>query len=171
MKTGNADIERLHSTLEHIRLFNADPCNEDSLDEKVFKAVVLYNNTIHTSTKMRPIDFINNIISEEEITSLSKLLHTNKTNKVNKLNEHRETVTNFENEFVRNNRIGKSNPKYINIKNYKQVGNHLISNKHPKKSYKNQVKRKNKFQNYHCRQNDDVGNSNAVSSSNQRTTN
>lgn len=172
LKTGNADIERLHSTFnEHIRLFNADPCNEDSLDEKVFKAVVLYNNTIHTSTKMRPIDFINNIISEEEITSLSKLLHANKTNKINKLNENRETVTNFENEFVRNNRIGKSNPKYINIKNYKQAGNHLISDKHPKKSYKNQVKRKTKFQNYHYRQNDDVGNSNAVSSSNQRTTN
>ncbi|XP_055850313.1 uncharacterized protein LOC129914890 [Episyrphus balteatus] len=71
LKTGNADIERLHSTFnEHIRLFNADPCNEDSLDEKVFKAVVLYNNTIHTRKASNTIELKINPCSTETVESM-----------------------------------------------------------------------------------------------------
>lgn len=45
-KTGNSDVERLHQTLnEHIRLFKADPNNEDIIHDKVFKSILYYNNT------------------------------------------------------------------------------------------------------------------------------
>lgn len=61
-KTGNSDVERLHQTLnEHIRLFKADPNNEDTIHDKVFKSILYYNNSIHSSINAKPIEFLNNI--------------------------------------------------------------------------------------------------------------
>jgi len=146
-KTGNSDIERLHLTLnEHIRLFNADPNNNDTVQEKVLKAIILYNNTIHSTTSVRPIDFLNNLLSLEDISNLSKKMEDNKRSQF--LKQTNEDNRNFENEFVNNNKIGKSQPKYKQIEGYKQDGNYLISSDNPQiKIYKDQIKRK-----YNCQE-------------------
>lgn len=63
----NGPVERLHSTLiEHIRLFNnQDAYKKDSISNKVRLAILAYNNTIHSITKLKPIDLINGHISNE----------------------------------------------------------------------------------------------------------
>lgn len=146
LKTGNADIERLHGTLnEHIRLFNADPNNKDDINENVHKAIISYNNSIHTTTNFRPIDLLNNIIAQEEISKLSQIMHQKKIKRINKLNQkaNRVDTESFANSIVNNNRVSKAKPKYKKIINYKQDGNYLVSNDNKfKKIYKSQVKRK-----------------------------
>lgn len=54
-------MERFHSTLiEHIRLFNQqENFKNNSIEEKVNYAVLAYNNTNHTTTKLKPIEIIN----------------------------------------------------------------------------------------------------------------
>lgn len=149
-KTGNSDVERLHLTLnEHMRLYNADPNNFDTIQENVYKAIVCYNNTIHSTTNIRPIDLFNNILCHEDISKLSEKLVRNKQT----LNAKQDNIneSNFSNIFVKNNQVGKSNPKYKEISNYTQYGNYLINNKDNKrKIYKDQVKRKYKYQNEDC---------------------
>lgn len=149
-KTGNADVERLHSTLnEHVRIFNADAKNVDDLKGKVFKAVISYNNTIHSTTRIRPIDFINNLLSEQDLNTFSEKLHKGKEGKIKALNNknNRTNDQNFENNYIKNYRVSKSQPKYKKINNFQREGDHLISkNNNFKKVYKTQVKRKFKFQ-------------------------
>lgn len=74
-KTGNSDVERFHSTLnEHIRTFRADNNNKDTLRDMIFKAVTIYNKTIHSTTKRRPIDFLNGTIKNEEYNEIVELV-------------------------------------------------------------------------------------------------
>lgn len=56
----NGQIERFHSTLiEHIRLMkNQDQYNGDPIEIKVMYALIAYNNTIHTATKLTPFEII-----------------------------------------------------------------------------------------------------------------
>ena len=114
MKTGNSDVERLHGTLnEHMRLFNANADNKDDIYGKVFKAIVLHNNTIHTTTNNRPIDLLNNMIPKEEIIKMSQKIHANKIKRIGILNQkaNRLATSSFANNIVRNNRVSKSKPK------------------------------------------------------------
>lgn len=54
--TGNADIERLHSTIsEKIRTLRIES-NQLSIKEKISKAIEWYNNSYHSTTKEKPID-------------------------------------------------------------------------------------------------------------------
>lgn len=149
-KTGNSDVERLHLTLnEHIRLFNADSNNFDNLQEQVTKAIIAYNNTIHSTTKLKPIDFINNSISRDDLKEMSDKLNEKKRDRINAINMKQNNInhSNFENNYVKNYRVGKSQPKYKKISNYRVEGNHLVSNDNKfKKIYKTQVKRKYTFQ-------------------------
>ena len=54
IKTGN----------EHLRILEAEGC-ENELEDRIFKAILSYNNSIHSTTRIRPIDFIQNNISKE----------------------------------------------------------------------------------------------------------
>lgn len=56
----NGIVERFHSTLiEHIRLFNnRKEFENESIYTKVRYAILAYNNTIHSVTKLRPIQII-----------------------------------------------------------------------------------------------------------------
>lgn len=57
----NGICERFHSTLiEHIRLFNNQKEYEnDSIEMKVNYAVLAYNNTMHSATKLKPYEIVN----------------------------------------------------------------------------------------------------------------
>lgn len=149
LKTGNADVERLHSTLnEHIRLLNADPNNESDLHGNVFKAITAYNQTLHSTTRHKPIDFINNLISADDLEIFATGQHEAKEKRIEQLNQGRNQSGDFGNVFVDNNRVSKSRPKYKKIENFSIQGNYITSNNDKfKRLYKTQVKRRQKYQN------------------------
>jgi hypothetical protein len=63
----NGQIERFHSTLvEYIRILNNRPeFNEESIEDKVNYAVLAYNNTIHSVTKLKPSEILAGHINTE----------------------------------------------------------------------------------------------------------
>ncbi|CAD7001845.1 unnamed protein product [Ceratitis capitata] len=104
-KTGNSDVERLHSTLnEHLRMFNDDGNNTDNMKEKVFKAITAYNNTIHSTIKKRPIDLINNLLPEQELIKFAETLQKQKEDIINNINrkENRVDIQDFQNKYIKN---------------------------------------------------------------------
>ena len=56
-KTGNSDVECLHSTLnEHLRILACDNSHElQSIEDKVFYIMSVYKRTIHSTTNLKPI--------------------------------------------------------------------------------------------------------------------
>lgn len=62
----NSPIERFHSTLiEHIRLLNTRGFLKTPIRMKITYAVLAYNHSIHSVTKLKPIDVINGHISSD----------------------------------------------------------------------------------------------------------
>lgn len=134
--TGNADIEKLHSTLnEQIRIMEISPqFKELRMRDKCFKAIEFYNHSIHSVTKERPIDFITGNLKTNKQT-IQRRLEEDKKNRIEKLNEDRQSEQN-------------RNENRVLIKNYK-----ALRHKHePKYKYANNqnlhpvnIKRKYKF--------------------------
>ena len=118
--TGNADIERLHSTI-----------GELNIKEKMFKAVEWYNNSIHSTTKEKPINIQE---GKCEIKKIYENFVKEKTRYISKLNIKREDY-----------KEGRSEGY---IKNYKSV-RHKEEPKFVKKDLKDihssNIKRKYKF--------------------------
>lgn len=122
-KTGNSDIERFHQTLnEHIRTFAADDNNKDSLRNKVLKAVTIYNKTIHSSTKKRPVDFTNGTITSQDYPKIIETINNNKERYINKHNKNKTDIdlTNTNHAYLKvrtNNKLKathiKSNPEVL----------------------------------------------------------
>lgn len=62
----NGVIERLHSTLiEHTRILNTRGFLKTPMNQKIIYAILAYNNSIHTTTKLKPIDVINGHINND----------------------------------------------------------------------------------------------------------
>lgn len=58
-------IERFHSTLiEHVRLLNTRGFLKTPISHKIVYAILAYNNSLHSVTKLKPIDIINGHITE-----------------------------------------------------------------------------------------------------------
>lgn len=98
--TGNADVERLHSTLiEKIQAIEEDI----SIEQKVQKAIGNYNDRYHSTIEMSPRD-------ANQLTNMAQLIEKSKKKKIGyirKLNRQRE-------QYVENRNEGY-------IKNYKRV--------------------------------------------------
>uniref|UniRef100_A0A1A9WP03 Integrase catalytic domain-containing protein n=1 Tax=Glossina brevipalpis TaxID=37001 RepID=A0A1A9WP03_9MUSC len=71
--TSNADIERLHNTInEHIGLFtHHDRNEEDTVEEKIMRIIGFYNNSVHSITGRKPIDFTTGKIHENEYENVN----------------------------------------------------------------------------------------------------
>lgn len=83
----NSPVERLHSTLiEHMRLLNTQGFKESPTKSKMTYAILAYNHSIHSVTKLKPIDVINgHIINENPFDiDINKLLLNNY------INDHKE---------------------------------------------------------------------------------
>lgn len=149
-KTGNADVERLHGTLnEHLRIMAVDKSNDsEDIDEKMDKIIGIYNNTIHSTTKMRPMDFITKHFDKTEIKELSEKFEKEKTARISKLNEKRNNNFRLNENIVSNREIAKNKPKYKKLTNFRIDNNYVIdtNNKRNTKYSKNQLKRKFKYQ-------------------------
>lgn len=62
----NGVVERLHSTLaEHIRLLNNQNFSKTPISQKMIYAILAYNNSLHSATKIKPTDVINGHITED----------------------------------------------------------------------------------------------------------
>ncbi|CAD7000909.1 unnamed protein product [Ceratitis capitata] len=91
--TSNADIERLRNTInEHIRLLRQNERSRHETVEKILRIIGFYNNTIHSTTKTKPIDFINGKIHEDKYEDIHDLILKKKENYINNLNKDRKDV-------------------------------------------------------------------------------
>ena len=83
--TGNADIERLHSTIAEILLTMNQ---EESVNTKMFRAFQIYNKRYHTTIGMSPEQ-----VQHTNIEAVVKRLENRKTNVINKRNQGRDDYT------------------------------------------------------------------------------
>lgn len=129
--TGNADVERLHSTLsEKFRTLEAQNSNL-STQERIFKCIEWYNNSIHSTTKERPMDILEGKVDKNIIFSRLKAA---KDKVIAKRNENREDITrNGQEGYVKNYKAlrHKYEPRYRKL---------TLENVHP-----SNIKRETKF--------------------------
>ena len=146
--TGNAPVERFHSTLtEIIRIIYHQNKNK-SISEVIDEAVITYNNSIHATTKLTPFELISGhynrsnpfIIQPNYNTrhdylnehtanyeELSKIVHQRsleaKEKNINKLNTNRKTPIDFtKNDIVyeQDNRRNKLAPRFTKHRRQQQ---------------------------------------------------
>lgn len=148
--TSNSDVERLHNTInEHIRLLRHDQNKEiDTVEEKILKIISFYNNTIHSTTNRKPIDFNNGKVKDDEYNDIRDRIIKIKEKTISKLNHTREEVEVQSGPiFLKEVRGGKNYPKFRKIEVEKPDENHVINKETGLKYYKSHVKRNKKFQN------------------------
>lgn len=147
--TSNADIERLHNTMnEHIRLLRHDEKNEsETVEDKILRVIKFYNNTIHSTTNRKPIDFINGKIPESEYPEIHDRITKIKEKIIGKLNQNRSDVlVEAGPNFIKEIRGGKNHARYRKIVTEKLDDDHIIDTKNRLKYYKTHVKPKKKFE-------------------------
>lgn len=126
----NGQIERFHSTLiEHVRLLNNQKeYSKDSIETKVNYALLAYNNSLHSVTKLTPAEIISghlnvespfNINLDQQLVNNYIENHKNKTRLLyNKINEalikNKESTINKANE---NRHEPPEIPKQVYVKN------------------------------------------------------
>lgn len=149
--TGNSDIERFHLTLnEHIRLFKLS-LRDEQIDDStlVFKAVQIYNDSIHSTTGEKPVNLLHNKFDSSVWKKLHEKVDRVRKNQIEKLNENRSECQDFrERELVKN--LGfqaiKQKPKYI-IKQVKENSKNNFTDEDGCKRDRQIVKRNYKYQN------------------------
>lgn len=147
--TSNADIERLHNTInEHIRLLRHDRENKDeSMEDKMIRIIGFYNNTIHSMTGIKPIDFVNGKVHEGRYIGIRDLINAKKEKYTQKLNENRKD---FELEsgpnYIKEIRGGKNHRKYRKVHAEKIDDDHIQTTETGYKYYKTHVRPTKKYQ-------------------------
>lgn len=147
--TSNADIERLHNTInEHIRLLRHDDANKnETVEEKIIRIIGFYNRTIHSTTKQRPIDFINGTIHEDQYVDIRDLIVTKKENSINKLNKDRNDIEINEGiNYIKEIRGGKNHRKYRKIDTEKIDKDHVEHKDTRLKYYKTHIRQGKQYQ-------------------------
>lgn len=145
--TSNADVERLHNTInEHIRILKHDPNKDtETTEEKIFRIIKYYNDTIHSTTGRKPIDFINGTITREDYISIKEKIEKKKQNKINKLNQKREDVNIRSGPvFLKQVRGGKNYSRFKKANVQELDENHVTLK--GQKYYKAHIKQNKKFQ-------------------------
>lgn len=146
--SSNSDVERLHNTInEHIRILRHDPDKDiDTVEEKLYKIIMFYNNTIHSSTGCRPSDFMNGKIKEDSYPSIEEKLVKTKEKIIEKANQNREDCDLHTGDvYIKQERGGKNHPKFRKAYVEKLDDNH-VTTKNGHKYYKSHLKRKKTFQ-------------------------
>lgn len=147
--TSNADVERFHNTLnEHVRILKHDSQKDiETVEEKIFRCVKYYNNTIHSTTQRKPIDFINGTINREDYPNIRDRMIKIKERTIGKINKNREDVEIQTGPiYLKDERGGKNHSKFRKVRVSQVDGDHVITSS-GHKYYKSHIKRKKKFQN------------------------
>lgn len=133
----------MHNTInEHIRLLRHDPNkNIDSVDEKLYKIIMFYNNSIHSTTGHKPVDFINGKIKVEEYPNIRQKIINAKEKYTNKSNENREDCGLRTGQvYIKQERGGKNHAKFRKMNVIRLDDDHVVTDK-GYKYYKSHVKR------------------------------
>lgn len=78
---------------EHVRLLRQDEQNKtETVEEKMFRIITFYNNTIHSTTNRKPIDFVNGKINEDQYTKIQNLIQEKKRKSLEKKITNRSTI-------------------------------------------------------------------------------
>uniref|UniRef100_A0A0K8W2Q0 Retrovirus-related Pol polyprotein from transposon opus n=1 Tax=Bactrocera latifrons TaxID=174628 RepID=A0A0K8W2Q0_BACLA len=125
--TGNSDIERFHSTIiEHIRILKNSKLNE-SIEEIAMRAVGFYNSTVHSTTEVKPFDFLTK--TDLDFEQIKRNIHNEKTKAIERINKTRDKIPDFNNKelFIKNpqakrnklhkryHKFNRNNPNKIDI--------------------------------------------------------
>lgn len=148
--TSNADVERLHNTInEHIRLLKHDErVNLDTVEEKILKIIAMYNNTIHSTTNHKPIDFINGKVKDTDYENIRNKILKIKEKTINTLNKNRTDIEISPGlNFVKDPRGGKNHSKFRKMEIEILDEDHITNKDTGLKYYNSHVKPKKKFQN------------------------
>lgn len=146
--TSNADVERLHNTInEHIRILKHDANkNTESVEEKMYRIITYYNNTIHSTTGEKPVDFKNGTISRTDYPAIREKIVKLKEKSIQKLNQNRENVEIQTGPiYLRDERGGKNHSKFRKVTVTEIDNDHVVTDRNHK-YYKSHIKRKKKFQ-------------------------
>lgn len=146
--TSNSDVERFHNTInEHLRLLRHDPNkNTDSVEDKILKIISFYNNSVHSTTGKKPLDFFLGNIKPEEYPAIREKIIKNKEKTINTLNKNREDVQVTSGPiFLKEVRGGKNHAKF------RKVNANIVDNDHViigsgHRYYKSHIKRSKKYQ-------------------------
>lgn len=148
--SSNADIERFHNTLnEHLRIINATE-REQQLpldDDPVIKSLKIYNETIHSTTGRKPIDFLNGTIDPKEYPSIHQTILENKKKIIKTRNWSR--YKGKPSNYLKLNRITKLQPYHKKVDIRETKDEHFKINKEKLPRYINQFKRQLKFEDKH----------------------
>lgn len=144
----NSDVERLHNTInEHLRILKHTKRNV-AIEEQMILINGFYNSTIHSTTKVKPIDFVQGKINSSQYEAIHKILIEKKQKVIEKLNENRTDdypITNGIN-YIKESRGGKNHSKFRKISGEIVDENHLKDVKSNQIYYKTHVRDKRKFQ-------------------------
>lgn len=109
--TGNSDIERFNNTItEKIRTLNIE--NHLPVTQQIYKAIMLYNDTYHSTIKCTPLEVQNHTIDH---TIIFERLCKIKEQRINRANKNRENYVETRQEgFIKNykNLRHKEEPKF-----------------------------------------------------------
>lgn len=145
----NSDIERLHNTInEHLRILKQSKI-DISIEEQMIQINGFYNHTIHSTTNIKPIDFIQGKINESQYPDIYDRMLKKKEQVINKLNESRigEKILEDGINYIKETRGGKNYQKFRKIEGRKIDDSHLKDQNSKQIYYKTHVKKKKKFQN------------------------
>lgn len=88
----------------------------ETVEKKIFRCVKFYNDTIHFTTKWKPIDFINGTINKEEYPSIRERVTKIKEKTIGRVNKHREDVEVQTGPiYLKDERGGKNHSKFRKI--------------------------------------------------------
>lgn len=97
--------------------------DHSELDEKLFNVISIYNRTIHTTTKQRPIDFLIKNLSREDIASLAEKFENDKEIRIRRLNRKNSADLKLCKNIVKNRAVAKFNH---GIRNYQILKDMVI---------------------------------------------
>ncbi|XP_046811286.1 putative uncharacterized protein DDB_G0282499 [Lucilia cuprina] len=97
LESSNVTIRETSSPINifknQIRLLRHDSRNKDeTMEDKMTRIIGFYNNTIHSTTSIKPIDFLNGKIHEDKYKEIHDLINQKKEKYIQKLNESRKDI-------------------------------------------------------------------------------
>lgn len=85
----------------------------DCIDDRIFKIITSYNNTIYSSsTGLKPIDFITKDLDRNDVGEIRRKLEFEKIKPIKKLNSNKNGQNDLSDNIVQNRKIAKISPKY-----------------------------------------------------------
>ena len=145
----NADIERLHNTInEHLRILKHTK-RHIPIEEQMILINGYYNKTIHSTTGLKPLDFIQGKVPEEDYGKIYQKILQKKTKVIERLNSQRlggnEKLENGIN-YIKETRGGKNHSKFRKIKANIIDPDHIQDVKSGQKYYRSHIKKRKKYQ-------------------------